>query len=184
VDGREGAARLVCGRLGAERVDGREGVALLVPGFDRGDSALLGRRVVLDVEGRAVARPGDVARPVTPVLGVARGVLRPVTRSEGRAVLVGAAAAPRPVAGLAVAVPVGRRPVTGLAALPVAVRVGVAAESPGLRCAVRTVEPLGDSLYPVPARGERRATETPRRPPEANTVLTFPRYVGYPQAVR
>jgi hypothetical protein len=123
---------------------------------------VLGRAVSLGrAEGRApsegAVRPGRVVLGRVDVRPSLAGAASTPVRDVGRADPV---AAPPSLAG-------GVRSTAGVAA-------GVAPE--GRRTAVRTVEPVGLSLYVGPSRksGEGRRIVTPRRPPEAYTTRVPP----------
>ncbi len=139
------------------RVVGRALSVGLVVGRDASVGLVVGLAVSLDrAEGRApsdgAASPGLApARPS--VAGAASAPVLDVGRAEP-------VVAPPSLAG-------GVRSTAGVAA-------GVAPE--GRRTAVRTVEPVGLSLYVGPSRksGEGRRIVTPRRPPEAYTVRARP----------
>ena len=91
----------------------------------------------------------------------------------GRASVAGAASAP--VLDVGRADPVAAPPsLAGGVRSTAGVAAGVAPA--GRRTAVRTVEPVGLSLYVGPSRksGEGRTIVTPRRPPEAYTVRARP----------
>jgi hypothetical protein len=145
--------------------------------------------------GRVVGRAFSVGRAVGRTLSVGRVVGRAVSlgRAEGRApsegavrpgrVVLGrvdvrpslAGAASTPVRDVGRADPVAAPPsLAGGVRSTAGVAAGVAPE--GRRTAVRTVEPVGLSLYVGPSRksGEGRRIVTPRRPPEAYTTRVPP----------